>query len=319
MRIATSTLTNITTGGMGNAYGNYANIINKIISNKNFTKMSENVPDATKVLKLNDQLAKLNEYQSNIQAATDEMNMAYDVLGEASDEVSQINSLIVEAANVTTTPEGARAIAQSIKEKVGTITDKMNQKYLDNYLFSGTYTQERTYVDEPVLNDDGTPKLDEEGNPITQTVYKGSPKSGGDRNVTISEDTKFSYNLTAQEIFGSSDEADSFFSKMQELDELLTTEPLDYDAIRSMIKVTEKTAQNITEAQGKISSKVTKLDTTKNINTSTILNLTEQKVDLEEVDIVKAASDLASAQTALQASYLVGTQVLQGVSLLDYL
>ena len=92
MRISTSTIANMTTGSMSNAYETYMNVINKIASNKNFTSVSENVPDATKVLKLNDDLAQMSIYQSNIQAAMNEMNLAYDTLGAITDEISAINS-----------------------------------------------------------------------------------------------------------------------------------------------------------------------------------------------------------------------------------
>ena len=52
MRVSTSVMSNLVTNSMSNAYNNYANIIAKIASNKNFTKVSENVVDATRVLKL---------------------------------------------------------------------------------------------------------------------------------------------------------------------------------------------------------------------------------------------------------------------------
>ena len=47
MRISTSTISNLATGSMGNAYKTYMDVINKIASNKNFTKVSENVVDST--------------------------------------------------------------------------------------------------------------------------------------------------------------------------------------------------------------------------------------------------------------------------------
>ena len=59
--------------------------------------------------------------------------------------------------------------------------------------------------------------------------------------------------------------------------------------------------------------------TTQTINEDTKLKLTEDKVNIEEVDITKAATDLANAQTALQASYAIGTRILGSVSLLDYI
>ena len=310
MRISTSTITNLATGSMSNAYKTYMDVINKIASNKNFTKVSENVVDSTKVLKLNDQLAQLDQYQSNIQAAINEMDMAYDVLGDATEQISAINSLVVEASNATTTPEGAKAIATEIEQRVLTIQDKMNTKYLDNYIFSGTYTQDMPYVEE-------------NGN----IVYKGSSEKAGDRKLTISENTTFTYNLSGEEILGKQDPNDldengvqnDFFSQMKDLVDTLRTEPLDYDRVRNKLGVLEKATNAITQAQGQVSAKVSKLDATKSINEDTILKLTSDKVDLEEVDITKAATDLANAQTALQASYAVGSTVLGSVSLLDYI
>lgn len=303
MRIATSTLTGMVTGSMGNAYNKYADILNKITSNKNFTKMSENPMDATKVLKLNDQLAQLDQYQSNIQAAMNEMNLAYDTLHSVNDKLIEINDLIVEASNGTTTPESAKAIAADIKEKVNTITDKMNTKYLDKFIFSGTYTEVQPYT------------TDADG----KIIYEGSSIPAGDRNVTIAEGKTFTYNFTGEAIFGAQDGVNDFFSQMRDLDELLNADTLDYDAIRDKLGVLESATKNITQTNGMVSAGVSKLLSTQEINTSTITTLTEHKVDLEEVDITKAATDLASAYNTLQASYAIGTRVLGSVSLLDYI
>lgn len=303
MRISSSTITSMTSSSMSNAYNNYMKILSKISSNKNFTKMSENPLDASKVLKLNDQLAQLNQFQSNIQAAINEMNMAYDTLGEVTNKVSEINSLVVQAANSTTTSDSAKAIAADIKEKVLSIKDMMNTKYLDNYIFSGTFTQDAPYVQ------------DEDGN----ITYQGSSKEAGDRNLTIAPNTTFAYNMTGEEVFGSDDDVNDFFRQMSELDTLLNADELDYDKIREKLSVLEKTTKNISSMQGVISAKVTKLTSTQSINEDTITSLTEKKAGIEELDIIEAAGDLAAAQQALQASYLVGSSTLGSVSLLDYL
>lgn len=311
MRISTSTMTNMATSSMGNAYETYLNIINKITSNKNFTSVSENVPDATKLLKIKEDLSQMDIYQSNIQAATNEMNLAYDTLGAVTDEISAINALIVQASDASTTPESAKAIAMEIESKVSIIKDKMNTKYLDNYIFAGTYTEEMPYI------------TDDDDN----IVYKGSSEKAGDRKLTIAENTTFTYNFTGEEIFGKQDPnvvdddgvGVDFFSQMKHLDELLNADTLDYDKIRDKLSVLQEATDNITQAQGAVAVKVQKLDTTQKINEDTILKLMEDKTDIEEVDIVQAATDLANAQTALQASYAIGTRILGSVSLLDYL
>ena len=150
----------------------------------------------------------MDQYQNNIQAATNEMDLAYDALGAVVDEISAINALVIEASNASTTPDSAKAIATEIEQRVATIMDKMNTKYLDNYIFAGTYTQEPAYI----LDGD-------------TVKYQGSSEKAGERNLTISQDTVFTYNFTGEEIFGKQDPADvdengvqkDFFSQMQDL------------------------------------------------------------------------------------------------------
>lgn len=303
MRISTSVMNKMISGSMGKAYNDYASIIQKIASKKNFTKMSENPVDASKVLKLKDQLGKIENYQSNIKAATNEMNLAYDTLGDITDELTNIKNRVLEASNGSTNPDSAKAIAAEIKEKVNIIQDKMNTKYMDNYIFSGTYTQVTPYV----KNDAG------------EIVYQGSSAKAGDRNLTIAEDKTMTYNFTGEAIFGSNDGTTDFFSEMRELDTLLNADNLDYDAIRSKLDILDSSVKNITATQGMVSSKVTALDKAYDDNTDTITKLTGDRSDLEDLDIIKAAGDLANTQQALQASYAIGSQVLGSVSLLDYL
>lgn len=315
MRISTSSINQSVMNATSGNYQNYIDIINKIASNKNFTKMSQDVVGATKVLKMDEQIAKLNEYQSNIEAATSEMNLVYDTLGSVVEQITGINSLIVEASNASTTPESAKAIAEDVKQKVATIVSLMNTRYLDNYIFSGTNTQSQTYA----TNDDGT------------YTYQGTDAQNGDRNLTVSEGKTMAYNITADEIFktttttvqdenGNDVEVKSnFFTEMNELNTLLNQEPLDYDAIRKKLDVIQDTQNSISMAQGTISARYTKLDTSKTLNEATLANLKIDKANIEEVDIAKAASELAAAQSALQASYSLSTTVLQGISLLDYI
>jgi len=92
-----------------------------------------------------------------------------------------------------------------------------------------------------------------------------------------------------------------------------------YSAIREKLNVLDSAQNNVIISQGNVSAQVMKLDTTKTLNSSTLTDLTAQKAEIEEVDITKAATELSSAYTALQASYTISQQILSNVSLLDYL
>ena len=308
-RISSQTANNMATAAMSGAYSKYASIIQKIADNKNFTKISENVPDAVSLMKIKNQMSEIDGYQSNIQHAVNEMNLVYDTLGSVNDELSAINGLVLSAANAPTTPDAAKAYAAEIEERVETVKNLMNTQYLDNYIFSGTFVNEQTYTTDPETG---------------EVIYNGSPaKVPGERNLTISADTKFSYNFTGEEIFGEQDGVNDFFAQMKDLVDKLyaadDNQEVDYDAIREKLKIIDTASRNIAQTDGVVSAKVSKLLATQEINEDTLVNLTEKRTDIEEVDIIKAASDLASARTGLQASYALGTSVLSSVSLLDYI
>lgn len=320
MRISTQTMNNMVAGASGNAYDNYFKIMEKIVSNKNFTKMSENVPEAKKLIKIDDQLSKLNQYQSNIKTATNEMSMAYDVLGDVTDQVDRINSLIIEASNASTSEGSAKAIGTEIKERVASIVDLMNTKYMGNYIFAGANVQTRAY------------SIDEETGEVT---YHGATKENGERLLTIAEGTKFQYNVTGDTVFDTitlyektvDEEGNEvtvpretdFFTEMNDLNNLLNAEPLDHNAIREKLNVMDATFKNITNQTGVVSANVSKLDSAESINASTITDLTGKKAEIEEVDITKAATDLSNARNTLQASYALTSSIINGPTLLNYI
>lgn len=303
MRISTQTTNNLLIGSMQNSYGDYASILSKMSTNKNFEKLSENIVDGVDLIKLKNQLSGLEGYQGNIQHAINEMNLAYDTLGSVKDELTSINSLVIQAADATTTPDSAKAISSEINERVETIKDLMNTKYLDTFIFSGANVQQKAYT------------TDDDGN----IIYNGSSEKSGDRNITISENTVFHYNFTGEEIFGKQDGVNDFFAQMKELNALLNADSLDYDSIRAKIGVVSDASNNIGIKNGIVSAKVSKLAATQEINNDTITSLTEKKADIEEVDIIKAASELANANTAMQASYMLGANIMSSVSLLNYI
>jgi flagellin-like hook-associated protein FlgL len=248
------------------------------------------------------------------------MDLAYDTLDDVSDQVSKINSLVVQAADATTSPESAKAIGAEIKEHVASIVDLMNTKYMGKYIFSGANVQKQAY------------SMDEDTSAVT---YNGSTKETGDRVLTIAEGTAFTYNVTGDKVFNeitlystTTDEEGNevtqttqtdFFTEMQDLYNLLNQDTLDYEAIRKKLDVTNETVKNLTNQIGDISAKVSKLNTAASVNETAIINLQERKSEIEEVDITKAATELSNARNTLQASYTLTSSILSGGSLLDYL
>jgi len=70
--------------------------------------------------------------------------------------------------------------------------------------------------------------------------------------------------------------------------------------------------------RAQVGAKVNRLDTLLSRQASTKVNLAQLRSSVEDVDFAEATTDLATRQTAFQASLAAGARIIQP-SLLDYL
>ena len=303
IRITTQMTSNLMTKGINKNYADVFKTYQQITSGKKFTEMSENPTDGSKILKYNKQLDQLGDWSKNIATANDELNMAYDTLSLVNDNLTRINDLVIQASNSANSEESIAALKQEIEARTLSIAQLANTKYQDKYLFAGSNTTQIPYI------------VDEE---TMSAEYKGTPSDGSwGRNIEISEGVTIPTNVNGEDVFG--DGTTGIFATLKEISDAMQEGAIDFDKIRASLDPLQEGIRKVVSNQASITSRVQKLEATSSINSDVTLGLTERKSNLQDTDLVEAASNLSRYQMALQASMQAGTSILNSTSLLDFI
>lgn len=302
IRITNQLYTNNLMDGPNNAMKKIMELRDQITSGRKISTPSQDPISSVQIMNLNTQLAKLSDWRDNIGAAKDEVKTVYDVLGVAYDQLKEIDALAIEGSNGGTSLDQMIAIRDEVAARTKTILDIANTKYGDNYLFAGTNVATKPFA----LEADGT------------FTYSGT--SSGDtwqRKLEITEGEEVTLNLLGENIFG--DGTTGIFATLTELNNALSLDPPDLDAVRGTLDNLQKGLKQITRSMAEASSIVTRLDITKDLNETIDLTLTENRANMRDTNVVDASTELAMQQTMLQASYQVSSMLLSRPSLLDYI
>lgn len=316
MYIRTSTLSN-TNRMLSQLMGSQNALLESQIqlsSQKRINKPSDNSVDASKILTLGNQQNKIATYKTNIATAREQLNMMDSSLAKVIEVLQRANDLNLQGSNQTYSHEQLMAMKGEIDQITASIVDFANTQYNGQYIFSGNNTATPAYT----IQDDGS------------IVYNGtSGNSDSTRSLEIMEGVNIPLNVIGEQIFGSYQAADEvagtpasgngIFKALSDLSNALAAEPIDIDNIQAQLQPVQdglNNVNNIRTQYGAYSSK--RLDMTESYLQDLTLSLTQQRSDLEDLDIVKAITDLTNNNYAYQASLQATASSMQ-ISLLNYL
>lgn len=286
----------------------------QLASMKKITKPSDNSVDAAQILNLEKQQDKIDTYKTNIVTAREQISMLDGSLGRVIDVLQRANELTVQASNQIYSRDQLIAIKGEIDQISASIVDFANTQYSGQYIFSGNNVTYPAYTKEA----DGS------------IVYNGSSGSqDSQRTLEIMEGVQLPLNVVGSDIFGSYHAGDGtpadppsgtgMFKALSDLSTALALDPPDVTKISAQlgpVKDALNTANNIRTQYGAFSSK--RLDMTESYLTDLSLSIAEQKSGLEDIDMVKAITDLNNQNYAYQASLSSASKSLQ-ISLLNYI
>ena len=283
----------------------------KIISNKKFTNISENPIDASAIIGINNQLAKIGDYFANISNANTQLNVQDNAFSTVIDKMNRINELTIQAANGASGESGINAVKTEIEELKKNIVALANTKYNDMYIFAGA-----NITTPPYAYDEATGTISYTGTPSTDPSFE--------RKIEISEGVSVGLNSAGDTVFGVYDAANpddatksyGLFKTLGDLSKALETN--DGEQIREQIDKLQASMSNVSEIQSTFSAKVSKITMTETNLENTELTLTSQKQNLEEIDQATAISEWVKQNYAYQASMQVFMQM-QNNSLLNYM
>ncbi len=225
--------------------------------------------------------------------AQDEVNAADAALGRVTEQLIEVRTLGLQLANDTYNASDRAGAAQTIAGIRASITGALNQEHGGRFMFAGSQT------DTPPFDVDGNYNGDDQ-------VRRIEISPGFFENVSISPETA---------ILGVGGGV-NIYTALQDLEAALLTD--DSAQIRATFDALSTSLEQISEARTELGSHATVLAAAQTTHQTVIEQSTIAASNASEQDLIEGASNLAQAQSALDATLTAAAKTFE-LSLLDRL
>jgi flagellar hook-associated protein 3 FlgL len=277
----------------------------KIASNKEISRPSDDPFDASRAMALRQSLAATRQQQRNAEDATGWQDATEQSLGQITDLVHRARELIVRGATDSSDAQDRVAIATELEQIIESVKQNANATYRGSYLFSGSKTDTVPYQQGAADAYAG----DEAGlDPLIPGVLR-----------EIGPGVTMPINTVAREFLGDGQAAGD--------GKLIDTLRGAVDALRADDATTlrdtqlgqlDKNLDTLLEVRARNGARTNRLDSAltrlSEVEESTVKQLSQT----EDADIAKTIIDFNSQQAAYQSALRAGASLVQ-TSLLDFL
>ncbi len=295
MRITQSTTASVMAQGIETSYDAFQALSAQISTGLAITKPSDNPAGAVQVMSYNSDITRLGQYQTNANDGMAWLGSADSVLSSVNSQLQRVQTLAQQGANGTTDASGRAAIANEVDSIKATLLADANTSYLGRPIFGGTTG--------------GAVAFDSSGNYVGDT---------GAVNRTVAAGTSVQVNVVGTDVFGSG--ASNLFTVLTQLSsDLRSSNPANVAAVGT----TDLTAvqQSTTLAQGAqatVGSRYNEIQSLQTQMQSRQTTLTAARSSVQDLDLAKAETTLATQQLTYQAALDATSRVLS-LSLTEFL
>jgi flagellar hook-associated protein 3 FlgL len=281
--------------GLQSSASRLAALQSQLSSGRKITKPSDDPAGTVSALEARSQLAQANQYGAN----------ATDGLGWLSEVDATMTSVMTALQSArTTTLQGLNsgstdttadaALAQQMDALQSTVLGLANTSYQGRPIFGGTTTGANAF--------DATGAYIGDTNTVSRTI-------GNNDTVPVS--------TVGTAVFGSG--ATSLFTIMSKISSDLTAgSPTQQADLQTDLTNLDSAMNTVSVQQAFAGANYTRIQTVQNTQSATVLQLTTQLSNLQDVDVADMAVQISSANIAYQAA-LQTTANIRQTSLLDYL
>lgn len=299
MRITNNMLVNNLVYNINQNLKNIEKLQYQLATGKKFRVPSDDPIGASKSLKFNTDVSKLEQYKRNAEDAMSWMDDTEAALAEIGEVLKRAYELTVDAANGTKDGGDLLKIREEIVQLKDHLIQIANTTYSGRHIFSGYKT------DKPLLNEKGEYNIDLNSNEIF--TY----------NVGISETVEV--NTIGIKVFGAgdsfeSDEVDASTKAylIDIMDSISTAlENNDTDGIQSSIENLQLAQEQVLAVRSQVGAKINRLELTVKKLDLQINNTKELLSYNEDVNIAEAIMNMSMAQNVYVSSLMTGAKIIQ--------
>ena len=306
MKVSTSLFFDRSINQMVNGQSQLAKTQTRLSSGKEVVNPSDAPDKATAIQRLKSVLKKQDSFSSNIEGAKNRLIAEETALKGVNDVLTRIKELSIQAANGTLGPRDKELVAIEVEGLTQDLLSLANtQDVNDNYVFSGSRVQVQPF----------------------QKHSSGDVTYFGDetRNeVQVSEQRYIRFNRTGTDVFGrvlrETDSGDTvgkgFFEALSELASGIRES--NTSAINQGIDDLDQASFNIAVATAQVGSEMASVETQREVNEETVLQLRTILSNIEDLDYSEAVTQMQKDMLALQATQSSFSQI-SNLTLFNYI
>lgn len=330
MRITNSMLSDNFMYDLSNNLENMSKYQRQMSTGELINKASDNPLAASQVMQINTEIARNNQYGTNISDATQWLSVSDTALGQVNNVLQRINELLVSAGDPGYGQEQRDSIKSEINTNIGQLSQILNTSYDNKYVFSGTRGDVKPTVatkdaaqNEQLnyVNSDGLTALDTSNAADAAELTKIKSKLS----VEVSDGVVLQYNVTAGDVMDFTTSSGTTGSSTQStLGKILgnITSDLDSGNVKDLIgkdlSDIQDAINNVANVRTKVGALENRMTSAKTQNDAQNTSLTNVLSGLDDVDYANVTMQYAQAQTTYTASLQTSAKILQH-TLMDYL
>lgn len=305
MRITTSLMTKSYIRNLNRQTNKVQKYQEQLSSLKEVNRPSDDPLTVSKILDLNNSITQNVGYLTTIEEAIDWTNVQDAALGQASNSLGRIRTLIQSAANGTMSSEDRLAIKNDVEGEIGTFVDALNTSIGGRYVFSGQNTKTKPF------------EIDVDG----AISYKGTSDKNLPREVAPGVTVDLLTDGNKLDVFSDIDgnpmKLGDFFTDV--LSVLESTDASDIEKLGGDLLANADAAfDNVVEMRVNIGATFNRLESAQSRNETENLNLKSILSSKQDVDLAEKYMEYSMEMIAFEATLQIGTRILQ-TNILNFL
>ncbi len=306
MKVSTSLFFDRSINQMVNGQSQLAKTQTRLSSGKEVVNPSDAPDKATAIQRLKSVLKKQDSFSSNIDGAKNRLIAEETALKGVNDVLTRIKELSIQAANGTLGPRDKELVAIEVEGLTQDLLSLANtQDVNDNYVFSGSRVQVQPF----------------QKNSSGDVTYFGDETRN---EVQVSEQRYIRFNRTGTDVFGrvlrETDSGDTvgkgFFEALSDLASGIRES--NTSAINQGIDDLDQASFNIAVATAQVGSEMASVETQREVNEETVLQLRTILSNIEDLDYSEAVTQMQKDMLALQATQSSFSQI-SNLTLFNYI
>lgn len=324
MRITENTNYNNFLYNLGNNQASLQATMQKLSSQKEVSKPSDNPLVASQVMALSSSLTQNTTYANTIKDAINLSQTQDSALSGLSEQMLRVRTLVQASANGAYGPDELRANKTELTSVMASVIDSLNADYGGRYVFAGTKIDKAPF--ELIKATEDQPDSNIQKGDVLGIKYNGSTTN---QTRSISSGVSIELATNGAKIVGgitndgTGTQLGAYFAKVIQTLNQGINKPDQLATAQStlggdLLGQTANFADKIVNMRTTIGAGVNRLNIASAQNTSQNLNLTTMKSNVQDVDIAKVYMEYQKDQTTYQSTLAMGTKIMN-TTILNYM